>query len=241
MCTGISFKSVEGKSFLGRTQEYNIPYNYIGIQFPENFEASGIVEPWNTVYSVLGVGIQNQNVVAHGVVDGVNEQGLGGITQYFSEFNNYSSVEKITEAGKLPILAEQFIFWVLANCKDTGEVEEKILEVAIADISLSGQTPGLPQHFMFTDTTGRRIVVEPTKELGFKVYENTIGVMTNSPKFDWHVTNLENYTGLSDTNVKDAVFNDYKVLSAGKGSGLHGVPGDSTSVSRFVRASYLLK
>lgn len=41
--------------------------------------------------------------------------------------------------------------------------------------------------------------------------------------------------------MKDAVFNDYKVLSAGKGSGLHGIPGDSTSVSRFVRASYLLK
>lgn len=242
MCTGISLKSLEGNYYLGRTQEYNIEYDYIGVQIPKKFEMTQTLEKWQTIYSVLGVGINvNQQTAAQSVADGVNEFGLGGITQYFAEFNHYSTVEEIKKAGKFPLIAEQFVCWVLANCKNTKEVEEKILDVAIADCSINGQESGLPQHFMFTDAAGRTIVVEPSIKLGFIVYENPIGVMTNSPKFDWHMTNLENYTGLADTNAKEAKFRDMTVLSAGKGSGLHGIPGDYTAASRFVRAAYLLK
>ncbi|MEI5994068.1 choloylglycine hydrolase family protein [Candidatus Enterococcus mansonii] len=242
MCTGIHLKSVEENHYLGRTQEYNIDFDYVGVQIPAKLMISEGIEKWQTAYSVLGMGIkENSQTAAQSVVDGVNEWGLGGITQYFAEFNQYSTVEEIKYVGKFPLLAEQFVFWILANCKDTKEVEEKILEVAIADLSSTGKAPGLPQHFMFTDASGRTIVVEPSQKLGFDVYENPIGVMTNSPKFDWHVTNLENYTGLSALNEKDAMFNERQVLSAGKGSGLHGIPGDYTPASRFVRAAYLLK
>lgn len=243
MCTGISLTSIEGSHFLGRTQEYNVDFDYIGVQIPAKLKITESIEEWETVYSVLGVGVkEEQNKVAQSVIDGVNEFGLGGITQYFAEFNNYSSIAEIKQAGKFPLLAEGFIFWVLANCKDTKEVEEKNSTVAIADILPDGtEGAGLPQHFMFTDAAGRTIVVEPSKKLGFDVYENPVGVMTNSPKFDWHLTNLENYTGLSDVNATGSEFRDTKVLSAGKGSGLHGIPGDYTATSRFVRAAYLLK
>ncbi|MBO0474157.1 choloylglycine hydrolase family protein [Enterococcus ureasiticus] len=242
VCTGISLKSLEGNHYLGRTQEYNIDFDYAGVQIPKKIEITESIEKWQTIYSVLGIGIkESQQKVAQSVIDGVNECGLGGITQYFAEFNHYSSVEEIKKAGKLPLIAEQFVFWVLANCKNTQEIEEKILDVAIADLSVKGKAQGLPQHFMFTDATGRTIVVEPSIKLGFVVYENPVGVMTNSPKFDWHLTNLENYTGLSDENAKDALFHDHKILSAGKGSGMHGIPGDYTATSRFVRAAYLLK
>lgn len=242
MCTGISVESLEGNHYLGRTQEYNIEFDYVGVQIPKKFEITETIEKWQTIYSVLGMGIkENQTTVAQGVVDGVNECGLGGITQYFAEFNHYSTVEEIKKAKKLPLMAEQFVFWVLANCKDTKEVEKKILDVAIADLSTNGKAPGLPQHFMFTDVSGRTIVVEPSVKLGFVVYENPIGVMTNSPKFDWHLTNLENYTGVSDVNAKEAQFQEKTILSAGKGSGLRGIPGDYTATSRFVRAAYLLK
>ncbi|MEI5990347.1 hypothetical protein A5881_001840 [Enterococcus termitis] len=242
MCTGIHLSSIERNHYLGRTQEYNINFDYIGVQIPRKLKITEGIEQWQTLYSVLGMGIkENQQTGAQSVVDGVNEHGLGGITQYFAEFNRYSTIEEIKHAGKLPLLAEQFVFWVLANCKDTQEVEEKISTVAIADLSTNGKAPGLPQHFMFTDAAGRTIVVEPSLKLGFDVYENPIGVMTNSPKFDWHMTNLENYTGLSDVNAKEAMFHEHHVLSAGKGSGMHGIPGDYTATSRFVRAAYLLK
>ncbi|WP_207694427.1 choloylglycine hydrolase [Enterococcus sp. DIV0212c] len=242
MCTGIHLTSLEGNNYLGRTQEYNIDFDYVGVQIPAKMEITESIEKWQTVYSVLGIGVkEGENTAGQSVIDGVNQFGLGGITQYFAEFNRYSTVQEIKQAGKFPLIAEQFVFWVLANCKDTQEIEEKISCVAIADLSTNGKASGLPQHFMFTDATGRTIVVEPSQKLGFDVYENPIGVMTNSPKFDWHMTNLENYTGLSDVNAKDTLFQEKNVLSAGKGSGLHGLPGDYTATSRFVRAAYLLK
>ena len=243
MCTSITFKSLDGDVYLGRTQEYHIPYNYIGIKTPRNYKVNSILGSWDAFYSVLGVGYKESEseAIAHVVIDGVNEFGLGGVSQYFSEFNKYAHIKEITQAMKKPILAEQFVFWVLANCKDTHEIEIKILDVAIADIASNGFGSGLPQHFMFSDSNGRTIVVEPSKDLGFDVYENPIGVMTNSPKFDWHITNLENYTGLSANNSGDMIFGDLKIPSAGKGSGFMGLPGDYTPASRFVRAAYLLK
>ncbi|WP_273759406.1 choloylglycine hydrolase family protein [Pantoea ananatis] len=243
MCTSITFKSLEGNSYLGRTQEYHILYRYTGIKTPRNFKVSSRLGAWDAMYSVMGIGFMENDseTIAHAVIDGINEFSLCGVTQYFSEFNRYTSVEKINEAKKTPILAEQFLFWVLSNCKNTYEVEEKILSIAIADIDSTGTEHGLPQHFMFTDLSGRTIVVEPSKELEFEVYENSIGVMTNNPPFPWHVTNLKNYTGLSIYNSDDTEFGNIKLLSSGKGSGFMGVPGDYTPASRFVRAAYLLK
>ena len=45
---------------------------------------------------------------------------------------------------------------------------------------------------MVADTKGKSIVIGKTKE-GLKVYNNPIGVLTNSPTFDWHLTNLNEY------------------------------------------------
>ena len=46
------------------------------------------------------------------------------------------------------------------------------------------------------DKTGAAVVVEP---IGGKlvIYDDPLGVITNSPTFDWHMTNLGNYVGLS--------------------------------------------
>jgi len=243
MCTSIAFESLEGDVFMGRTQEYNIPYNYVAIQIPAKFVVKSNAVNWKTLYSVLGVGVkEDENEYnSYTVIDGVNEFGLSGASQYFSEFNIYASLDEIHAAGKQPIMPEQFVFWVLANCKTTYEIELKISQIAIAETSLSSELHALLQQFMFTDLSGRTLVVEPTKKLGFEVYKNPIGVMTNSPKFKWHLENLKNYAQLSDNNVSDTVFEGLKISSAGKGSGLLGMPGDYTSASRFIRASFLLK
>ena len=48
--------------------------------------------------------------------------------------------------------------------------------------------------------SGKSIVIE---YVGGKlnVYDNPLGVITNSPAFDWHMTNLRNYINFSMTNV----------------------------------------
>ena len=60
--------------------------------------------------------------------------------------------------------------------------------------------------------------------------------MTNSPTFDWHMTNLSNYVNLTVTNVPTVDVGGKEIKGLGQGSGMLGMPGDFTPPSRFVRA-----
>ena len=83
--------------------------------------------------------------------------------------------------------------------------------------------------------SGKSIVVE---YVGGKlnVHDNPLGVITNSPTFDWHMTNLRNYLNFSMTNAPPVQLGSVKLLPTGQGSGMLGLPGDFTPPSRFVRA-----
>src|SRR5690554_2216091 len=60
--------------------------------------------------------------------------------------------------------------------------------------------------------------------------------MTNSPSFDWHLTNLSNYVKISSVNATPLKVGGDTIPALGQGSGLLGIPGDGTPPSRFVRA-----
>ncbi len=68
------------------------------------------------------------------------------------------------------------------------------------------------------------------------VYDNPLGVITNSPAFDWHLTNLRNYIHLSPNNAPPEMMSGEKFSGFGQGTGMWGLPGDFTPPSRFVRA-----
>jgi choloylglycine hydrolase len=61
-------------------------------------------------------------------------------------------------------------------------------------------------------------------------------VITNSPAFDWQMTNLHNYVNFSMTNVPPVKLGSVTLEPFGQGSGMLGIPGDFTPPSRFVRA-----
>jgi choloylglycine hydrolase len=69
-----------------------------------------------------------------------------------------------------------------------------------------------------------------------KVYDDPIGVLTNSPGFDWHTTNLRNFVNLSVTGVPPIEIDGQQFAQIGEGAGMHGLPGDFTPPSRFIRA-----
>ena len=54
-----------------------------------------------------------------------------------------------------------------------------------------------PFHYTLHDATGASIVIEFANGQQ-NVIDNPIGVMTNGPEFQWHLTNLNNYTFLSN-------------------------------------------
>ena len=69
-------------------------------------------------------------------------------------------------------------------------------------------------------------------------YENKVGVLTNSPGFEWQVTNLNNYVNLYPGSAKAQLLGGVMVAPFGAGTGLLGIPGDVTPPSRFVRAAF---
>ena len=93
-----------------------------------------------------------------------------------------------------------------------------------------------PVHVVVYDKTGASIVIEPL-DGKLKVYDNPLGVITNSPTFDWHMINVRNYVALNPRNVPPVTINGTTFRNMGQGSGMLGLPGDFTPPSRFVRAS----
>ena len=86
---------------------------------------------------------------------------------------------------------------------------------------------------------------EYTKKEGRRTFINEVGVFTNSPTYDWHTTNLNNYINIHGTEApaQKYVRNDveYILKPFGHGSGLLSLPGDFTPPSRFIRTSAFLR
>lgn len=233
MCTGISVESKEGNHYWGRTQEFNLLLDYEGAIIPKDYEIKVSLDRFRTRYAAMGVALAENPLL----VDGVNEKGLMGGSFYFGNYNRYIEEEKIRSAGKLPLAGAEFVTYALTNYASVQEIKERVNQdtaIAIVDNQL-----GIPQHYVFQDGTGASVVVEPSVEGGYEVYDNPVGVFTNSPKFDWHLINLQNYVGLSDQIAGDIQMGDLHIFSNGKGSGMRGLPGDYTPQSRFIRAAYL--
>ena len=83
-------------------------------------------------------------------------------------------------------------------------------------------------------------VIEPDVD-GLHIYRSTVGVMTNSPGYPWHRTNLLNYVGLRDLDYDEWELEDNRLSQCFSGSGMQGLPGDWSSPSRFVRLAMLKK
>ena len=101
--------------------------------------------------------------------------------------------------------------------------------------------PGLDNlelHYTINDKTGAGIIIEYTNK-GRTVYENTVGVCTNSPPYDFHMINLRSYVELKNTAHGPLHLGGHVFQPIGQGSGLLGTPGDLTPPSRLVHAATL--
>ena len=93
-------------------------------------------------------------------------------------------------------------------------------------------------HYVLTDRSGDSIVVEFVKGQ-MMIHENVAGVLTNSPTYDWQITNVRNYLSLTATATSSVDVRGTNVTELGQGGGLLGLMGDYTPPSRFVRTAYL--
>ncbi|MGL5634335.1 MAG: choloylglycine hydrolase [Sarcina sp.] len=235
MCTSLTLLSNENKHLFGRNMDIEYTFGQsVGI-VPRNFEYQNRIMKTTekTKYAIIGM-----MTIMEGhpmLADGMNEKGLAiaGLN-----FPIYSYYESETKSGMTNIGVYDFMLWVLANFDSLESVKKELDNVNIMSIPFSPTTPVPTLHWMITDKTGKSIVVEKSKE-GLKVFDNNIGVLTNSPTFDWHTTNLKQYISLDANQPEKTNWSLEELNPLGQGLGLIGLPGDFTPASRFIRVAYL--
>ena len=233
-CTGTRTISSEGDMFRGRTMEFaaDIPSELIFI--PRGMAYTGTTvegQPglnWITQYAVSGAtgfGLPQ-------VVDGVNEKGLSAGAFYFANYVGY----QIETDDKTSVLAPyELVTWILTSFESVDEVRQNVDRVTVPEVVLDqfGFCP--PLHYIVMDTSGDCVVLEHIEGI-LTIHDNPFGIITNSPSFEWHMTNLNNYINLSVLNREPTTLEQVEIKELGMGSGLLGMPGDFTPPSRFIRS-----
>lgn len=235
-CTGIQLTQKDGSTVNGRTLEFGIPIDMHTAVMPRGYKFTGTTPQgkglaYTAKYAALGIYCFKDV----SLMDGINEKGLATGAFYFPGFAGYA---KITSQNQSKALSPtEFTNWILTQFATLDEVKEGIKNVVIAPTVVEGWGPAAPPlHYIVYDAAGKSLVIEPINgEL--VATENPIGAFTNSPTFDWHMTNLRNFINLSAVNVDSKEFAGVEFYPFGQGSGMVGLPGDFTPPSRFVRAA----
>ncbi|MCR8912534.1 choloylglycine hydrolase family protein [Barnesiella sp. ET7] len=234
-CTGITLTVKDGSKIVARTIEWGgsdlnsqyviVPRGYEQRSYVPGGQQTGM--KFTAKYGYVGLAVEQKEFVA----EGLNEAGLSAGLFYFPNYGQYEAYNPAQQASSMADL--QLVAWILGNFATVDEAIEGLKTVHVVSIDPRASTV----HWRMTDVTGRQVVLEIIAGK-MQFYENKLGVLTNSPGFDWQMTNLNNYINLYPGTTEPKSFGDIKLSSFGAGSGFLGLPGDITPPSRFVRAVF---
>lgn len=232
-CTDIQLKTNDGAIIVGRTMEfgYNLDDQLViehkGSKHTSTSPYNNALT-WVSKYDFAGLAPQKNIEV---VYDGVNAKGLSIESLLFPKYAKY---QQPTASAKNVLALGDLVSWILGNFDDVKSVRKALDKITVWSpiyAAFNNQIP--PLHFVIHDRYGKSLVVE-YQDGKLHMYNNQIGVMTNSPYYAAQLKNLEKYNNLSPYNAKHSTI-------VGQGSGSLGLPGDYTSPSRFVKVDFLLK
>jgi choloylglycine hydrolase len=234
-CTGIFLKATDGTAVHARTLEFSIELDSDVIVVPRGFARTGETPDgkpglkWTTKYASVGANGAGEPYI----FDGLNEKGLAIGLFYFPGTAGYMPY---TAADSARTMAPwQIGSWLLETVASVAEAKAAIADIVVPAVVLKAWGFAPPVHYIVHDAAGNSAVIE---YLGGKltVFDAPLGVITNSPSYDWHMTNLRNYLNFSIYNAPPVMLGKIKLEPTGQGSGMLGMPGDFTPPSRFVRA-----
>ena len=164
--------------------------------------------------------------------DATNEKGLSVAALSFPEEAKYQT--KSTEG--INLAPWELIPFVLCQCETAAQAKDILSEVNITGEKFRGEIPLTPLHFLIADKT-EAFVAEPIKS-GLCIRENPVGILTNSPPFDFQMQYLNLFMGLSNKPVENRFSKGIPFSEISRGMGARGLPGDLSSPSRFVRTAF---
>lgn len=235
-CTHITLKGADGTIVSGRTMEWEsfdmlpqfhaIPRGNKISSLPMPDNKAGLT--WEAKYGFVGI-----DVLGLTYSDALNEKGLSALMLYFPGSAGYQQYDPARASTS--ITTGDLVKWVVSSFETVAQVREALPAMQVASFSHPAVGGQVDMHWAIADATGEQIVVEYVGgEL--HIYDAPLGTMTNSPPYDWHLTNLRNYINMRPVAWPDMDIAGMELKPIGVGTGMLGLPGDITPPSRFIRA-----
>lgn len=229
MCTAVTLKTKD--FYFGRNLDYEFSYGDEVVITPRNYPFTFRHKPdIASHYAMIGMACVMKDTPLY--YEATNEEGLsiGGLN-----FVGNAHYNKPAE-NKDNICQFELIPWILSQCKTVKETREILKNINIIDDAFMDNLPVASLHWIIADKD-ECIVLESMKD-GLHIHDNPVGVLTNNPPFDMQLFNLNNYAHVSKSyeasqNAFHIPLNEYS-----RGLGGMGIPGDLSSMSRFVKVAF---
>ncbi len=245
MCTSLLYRDAANRPYLGRTLELTLELPYQIALFPKGQALSSTVAghpalKWENSHAIIAVTMPaDPHATASPdnlkLVEGMNDAGLTFSVQSYPQV---SGPQAPVDAARAALSAIDLGTWVLGQFSTVEQVKAALADtpVIVEPVAILGGQD-MPFHYSLHDTSGASLVIEFHKGVR-TIHDNPVGVMTNGPQFDWHLTNLNNYTFLNNIDRASTTFGSFKAVQPDSGSAKIGLPSTDTSVDRFIRAIY---
>ena len=239
-CTTLTVSDTKGAVYFGRTLEMALDFPYQITAFPAGRSLTSTLAKgatglhYRTRHRILAVTVPLASPTDLKIVEGVNEMGLTFSMLAFPAVGP----ERDSDGTRKALAAVDLGSWALGQFTTTAQVKEALRAqpVILTPLSVMGNAK-TPFHYVLHDRSGAGIVIE---YVGGKqvIYDNPVNVMTNGPSFSWHLTNLSNYSFLTNVDRSQGTFGSLTVVAPDSGVATSGLPAANTSVGRFVRAAF---
>lgn len=230
MCTAITYKT--DNFYFGRNLDLEYRFQEKVVITPRNYRFKfSYAKPKKKHYAIIGMATVVSGFPLY--YDAFNEKGLCIAALNFPQNAHYSH----PICDKENLAPFEFIPYILSSCSSVSQAKEVLLNSSIVDVDFSKKYKNTPLHFIIADKT-RSITVEQT-EKGLEIIPNPVGILTNNPPFEMQLFNLNNYLNLTSSAPKNRFAKGVSLKPYSRGMGAIGLPGDLSSASRFVRASFV--
>lgn len=225
LCTSITFLSND--FYVGRNLDLDCSFNEQLVIVPRHFDIPNV---GSNHYAIIGMATVIDGIPLF--ADACNEQGLAMCGLQFEGYATYYPRSQ----GKVDIGSYEIISRILSNCKSVAQAKDYLKNANIINEPFRPGMPVASLHWIVADKE-ESITIESTKR-GLEIFSNPVGVLTNNPGFEYQLQNLANYMNLTIDYANNR-WNTIDLKSYANGMGALGLPGDASSVSRFVKAAFL--